>query len=441
MQLRNSLPLDDYIIGRLLTFLPSFSELSAMILASKSFYAVFEAHPNSVIRAVAYNAVGPALPQALRVLRSHPPDDENSTQQWSEADPLSPITSHEICELIANAGVVEGLEDLISSRHKDRKYQTSQLNPTESFKFCRAVYRWMLFSTVFPLHILELYVEPIEEDVEEIRLARKVFLSQFSDCELLELYSVAFCMRDIAEWAAAADSTNLFNSLSDIGDLAHASGPAKLLGAYLSGCSYSLRDLLGDDSFEDYEESPLIQGYILWPLREILEHRNAKQIDENETHLLSILDNIHHQAKDPCTFCDNECGFDLWNETNWEYLRGVIPLESLSRLLIGQLSSNVIESERFRILVSNPTFTYTTFLRELHQERYHGQGWRRRDWLCKHCIVQLFRSYTWAWLLRQNKKKGIEIPEDCVYGYACKAQDNKIHAETFNHLCTTKLSS
>lgn len=105
------LPLDDDIVDRILTFLPDFSTLGAIILTSQHFYNVFKIHSNSIIRAVAYNITGPALPQAISLLRS--PSEPNA---WLETDPVSPITGLEAQSLVKNATVVAALENLFSSR-------------------------------------------------------------------------------------------------------------------------------------------------------------------------------------------------------------------------------------------------------------------------------------------------------------------------------------
>jgi hypothetical protein len=129
MRALSSLPLDDDIIDRILTFLPSFSALGATLLASKRFHTVFKTHPNSVLRAVAYNVTGPALPQAMRVVRflQKQPNSEQDSEQdsssappptpWADTDPILPITGEEARKLTENAAVVASLEDLFSPRH------------------------------------------------------------------------------------------------------------------------------------------------------------------------------------------------------------------------------------------------------------------------------------------------------------------------------------
>jgi hypothetical protein len=110
------LGLDTDIVDRILTFLPDFLTLQNVLTASKALYAVFQAHPNSIVRAVAYSVVGSALPQALRLVRCQ--DVSGTYDTLLEEDVVSPnITSEEARKLAANATVVHALEDLFSWRH------------------------------------------------------------------------------------------------------------------------------------------------------------------------------------------------------------------------------------------------------------------------------------------------------------------------------------
>jgi len=228
MRALSSLPLDDDIIDRFLTFLPCFSALGATLLASRHFYNVYKTHPNSVLRAVAYNVTGPALPQAMRVLRYtlDPVKFSLSTlsvMPWAETDSISPITDKEARKLTENAAVVAALEDLFSwrhvyfaipfsrdinrssVRHKDRTSQTSRLDPTESERFRCAVYRLMLISRALPLHEDEVTEDGVDtEEIYKIRLERGQFLEEFPDYELLAVHSVAVFLTELVEWAAVA---------------------------------------------------------------------------------------------------------------------------------------------------------------------------------------------------------------------------------------------
>lgn len=113
-----SLPIDDDVLHRILTFLPAFVDLKSFIMTSKSIYAVFDAHPHSIVRAVAYNVIGPALPQALRVVRQQP------VEQKPDVDPLDPeaasvsiISPAEAIKLTEIAQVICDFEDLFSWRY------------------------------------------------------------------------------------------------------------------------------------------------------------------------------------------------------------------------------------------------------------------------------------------------------------------------------------
>lgn len=66
MAVFSDLPTD--ILDRVLMHLRDFNTLSAAIKICKSVYDVFEAHPKSIVQAVAYNIAGPALPDAIRVI-------------------------------------------------------------------------------------------------------------------------------------------------------------------------------------------------------------------------------------------------------------------------------------------------------------------------------------------------------------------------------------
>ncbi len=62
------LPAD--VVDRVLTFLPDFKTLSAALRTNKKhIYEVFQTHPKSTILAILYGVVGPALPQAARMMR------------------------------------------------------------------------------------------------------------------------------------------------------------------------------------------------------------------------------------------------------------------------------------------------------------------------------------------------------------------------------------
>ncbi|KZT19513.1 hypothetical protein NEOLEDRAFT_944641 [Neolentinus lepideus HHB14362 ss-1] len=66
---RSSLLMADDLVDCVLRFLTDFDSLSSLMLVSKQVYDVYNRHPVSIVRSVAYSEVGPALPQALRLAR------------------------------------------------------------------------------------------------------------------------------------------------------------------------------------------------------------------------------------------------------------------------------------------------------------------------------------------------------------------------------------
>lgn len=111
--------LSEDIVDVILTALPDFPTLLSTISASKDINTVFETHPLSIIRCVADNQVGPALPQALRLVRLCvlPDADRSLGNIPKEARVLDiPITRKEAGQLGRNSRVARQLEAFYSFR-------------------------------------------------------------------------------------------------------------------------------------------------------------------------------------------------------------------------------------------------------------------------------------------------------------------------------------
>ncbi|KAF8073538.1 hypothetical protein FPV67DRAFT_751678 [Lyophyllum atratum] len=441
----NSLPLDDDIIERILTFLPNFPTLLATISSSRSFYNLFKNHPNSILRAVAYNLTGPALPQAIRVLRYSDLNNDAETDSseppppraWQESDPVSPITNEECQDLARNAEVVNALEDLFSWRHKDRTSRTSVLDSMESWRFRRAVYRAMLFSKAFPLSDYEdMADEPADPDeLEELRLRRKNLLQELSDSELRALHSVSLFLKDVARWPAEAQLSS--PDLLDTGDVVLACGPAIILESYRTQSLCLVGDLL-------FEMVPdVLEEYMSYPLDVLWEERKIKPPPDDLTHWKSILDVIHGE-QDTCKQCNdagrNIQGFAIWNETSWDYLKGVsadLTVYGLRNLSKGTMLQSRVDGIALVTRLIDRHFSYTQFLEEIHEVRTPPyDSWNKQDWICAPCFEEIIRCHLHLWLLERKKADGVQIPEDCWYGYNCKTQVHNLdHANRRNHLC------
>ncbi|KAF9262321.1 hypothetical protein L218DRAFT_867712 [Marasmius fiardii PR-910] len=221
------LPLDDDIVDRILIFSPDFVTLNNIILTAKAFYNVYICHPKSITRAVAYNVVGPALPQALRAIRcpvqdqensnAEPPEDELGDAWDAETGEYGPILPQEVTHLVKNAKAFKGLEENFSLRHKNRRFKdSSQLTFTESYRFQGALYRIMLYCRIFygPKYV-EITDEFVNEDDDEEnrdlldrlnkeRKKRKQFLEAYSDEQLLQILSVSRFLKEVFFWAGGS---------------------------------------------------------------------------------------------------------------------------------------------------------------------------------------------------------------------------------------------
>ncbi|KAJ6629809.1 hypothetical protein B0H10DRAFT_1985439 [Mycena sp. CBHHK59/15] len=216
-------PLADDIVDRIMTFCPDFASLQATACVSKHFYHVYQTHPKSITRAVAYNVVGPALPQALRVIRYPYPefmehtdddgdgdgDDEEDGGGGGGDDAVDPstlcpethevtlITAEEKWRLLEEARTTAALEDIFSLRYKSRRSAHSALTPMESTRFRRALYRISLYCTLFPVsrYSLEEIEDLSDADIHKIRAQRAKLLAAFPTRELRELGAVERFLR------------------------------------------------------------------------------------------------------------------------------------------------------------------------------------------------------------------------------------------------------
>ncbi|KAJ7113176.1 hypothetical protein C8R44DRAFT_235983 [Mycena epipterygia] len=341
MRALSALPLDDDIVDRIMTFSPTFSSLKATILVSKAFYRVYQTHPKSITRAVAYNVVGPALPQALRFLRfpfpkftdGHPLPDPVACPEDHIA---SAITAEEKGTLQRNSRVVARLEDIYSLRNKDRTSRASVLTADESHRFHRAIYRIMLFTTLFTgsRYDLEEIEEMSDEKIERIRRARVSVLDVYPTDELQELHTVARFLRGIF-----ADTPE-GSAQPHLPDLLLSTGPEDALSAYTYRTCEPIEESLAGDMLENDDDAiaaRLFSGYLSLPLNAIFASRALpkKDLPKDEDGLDRwVLDEVRG-ANDTCSRCAAPGGLNLYTEANCGRL-ALLP----HQLLKGKLSQN-----------------------------------------------------------------------------------------------------
>ncbi|KAG6820175.1 hypothetical protein H0H93_004306 [Arthromyces matolae] len=299
----------------------------------------------------------------------------------------------------------------------DRTSHTSVLSPVESHRFHRAMYRLMLVAKVFPASDFD------EEDddpdpvvVQRQQLARKDLLADFVDTELFELHSASLFLIETIEWLSQADGPGLRFPLLDSGDIALVVGPAMVLQAYKD---LSLDSVMHD--FYDIEDVPAIfVDYLSGPLNRIWEERKTKPPANNPTHWASLLNEIRGDQ-----------------DTYWDYLRLSCPLAlyRLHFLVKGRIAQNVDDGPLLSSKIREFT-SHAPLLRQVFQVL--SPAWNAlsaTDWLCEACIVLLIQEHLHLWLLERkredwlngNFEDGIEIRDDCWYGYNCRTQTHSVH--------------
>ncbi|KAJ7596041.1 hypothetical protein C8J56DRAFT_1043138 [Mycena floridula] len=461
MRSMTGLPLDDDIIDRILFFAPTFADLKACILVSKSFYNVFDAHPNSIVRAVAYNIAGPALRQAMRTARYQLANDNESADKTlpEDRDEISPIKTDEIRTIVEYAKTASDLEAIFSIRYKDRTSQTSKLSPMESWRFRRAIYRLMMYAQVFHLgsFISALHAGDSDDDgdtddkdgqfakmLKAERQKRKDFLYDFPTDELRELHTVSVFLMELADWAATACHQND----NDYPEGALAVGPLYVLESYQTKHFESILVYFEDDDIDaDSDDSRIeiyLEGYLSLPITQIMEARKVPASWTTD-HWKSILEDNTITNTATGAQCAKPDGLKLFGEPNWHYLYGATPLlrvHSLPDLLKGQLKSSFTTTNYLRNLDNQysgpgiPDF-YPTMMKELFDVKLPAYAsWNMHDWLCTDCIQRFISDNLHLWLLERQRKDGVAINDDCWYGYNCRTQThNQTHAQKLNHLC------
>ncbi|KAG1750068.1 hypothetical protein EDB19DRAFT_1677713 [Suillus lakei] len=403
------------LVECVLTSLPDFHCLASTILTSKAIHNVFQQHPRSVVRSVAYNLVGPALPQALRVVRCqnaqlyYKPVGELLGEDDIQKNPV--LSSEDITSLVAISTSVQELESLFSWRMKDRRLKTSQLSLAESTRFQKAMYRLCLFSAVYGRYAYESAFEPdsdqeeIDSALEEAKALRKGFFGSFSTPELRDIQRIETFLRGIIARAEGVCFTTILPaSYSPESSFLLYRAPHNVIDVYKGG--------LG--CITEWKEPPLL------PV-------NKKQ---------PIIDEIIGEH-DRCSQCQSDTvqGLDLWGPSNWSYLWGTAALHLIAQLLKGYVSANLADRSHFMtVLRETPAEELVGGLFDYKTPAYNT--WNKADWLCKQCLEKFMRDHLHIWYLGQKVKRGDVIPGNCWYGYNCRTQTHKLaHAQKLNHWC------
>ncbi|KAJ7605429.1 hypothetical protein DFH06DRAFT_1487212 [Mycena polygramma] len=315
------------VLGTILASAPDFDTLHAAVRVCSTWQRVFETHPTSVVLAVARNVAGPALPQAMCVLRYPYPektpndwgddeggdghgdsmevDDPEATEDDSEDEGMKPnpkankskgaavavyeseeigqLTPKERMQLQENAATVRALEDIFSLRYKDRTSKSStRLSTRESHRFARAVYRTMAFCKArFDLRSTSMTdIDAMADEdgtIDTILDARHAHLDGFPTPELLQLRAVVAFLHELigevvdeGEDEEGASSLALFRPLG-LKDICLATGPAVILAAACARTTDPSEEALEPEMLSSGEDNALYGAFFDGPLTRIWE--------------------------------------------------------------------------------------------------------------------------------------------------------------------------
>ncbi|TFK93573.1 hypothetical protein K466DRAFT_478404 [Polyporus arcularius HHB13444] len=413
------------------------------------FNDAFKVHPRSIVHEVLVNIAGPAVPQAARCahykqqsrrgdgldIDQLPSEEHYRSLDWMPNKALANT-------LEENHKAVRILEDFYSQRNKDRTSSTSQLEPQESLRFQRAMYRYWLYLDMLTEGAFEPDDDEFDDaddddnddDFEErrdkyFREGFKKFLVCLSTDELLEVLSAgAFC-EETMQWQSRGlpNETVVAYSFSDVdpGALGKNLERGYTTPSYRSSWSPA---------------QDIIHGILL--SRKV----NSDELDQKRSK--AILQTVNG-ADDTCGRCDAVGGVQLIGTANVSLLAGVLSLNERFALLPGILARNreetrkmteyllkgrnggrVSEEELFDELIDTVPDTDGDDDDEQHQ-------WSKDEWYCLACIKDLFRQRFMVWWRQTKEKNGAPHVDDCWYGYNCRTMTHRSsHALKLNHLCT-----
>ncbi|KZT05093.1 uncharacterized protein LAESUDRAFT_727345 [Laetiporus sulphureus 93-53] len=398
-----------------------------------------------------YYLVGSTLPQALRLARCqvqrpfHRPVDEIP----SESDVIEQAPTREEERILAtNAAVVSDLEGLYSWLNKDRTSRSSKLTPIETWRFRSSLYRTWLLTTMeghgsgHPslefddnFKIVESSYMALAEAEGPCLERQRMFLDTFTSSELQQIREVATFLKSLGFWAMGADGNTSCIDTYDWGGIFLYCGPRAILRAYEErtiGSTITVGGVLNDDG--------PTKGFLWKSLKKILDKRNVS-ISENlqSMPVNSFILDTRNGRYDRCSSCSSMTSLDglgaqhLYNETNWDYLEGVIGLDFQFYLPL-ELRRN--PAERGLGQAVSKINRGSRLMQEMFaskSEKY--RNWSEDKWVCGDCIQMFIVDTIPFWRLDQKRAAGETIQPDCRSGYTCNLQQDMAHAKKFNHLC------
>jgi len=437
------------LVDYILTLVPSFTALSAVIRTSKGVYTVFNARQKSIVRAVAENVVGHpgALPAALRMVRReiHVDTDDDCFDDegnpWcpevgaSEAEVMQvPLSRREACRLDECTShlrvLLHNVQLFMTYRHKDRTSARSQLTEEECLRFRRAMYRFWMYCNLYEVpeydfdHVLPRNYSAVCVD----------FLHAIPVDELYELARAAVFVAETFHWGIMArcytsdepiESRSWYRNISAL-------GPHAAWEHFVDMDVHITADVSEDGFF--------------WNAYSTVLGRLEVKVNEREEKLAKAILGQIPRHQDSCDRCHAVRGNDLWGTQNWDLLRGDLNQLALIQLFPGNLRRNPVETKLF-LIATDPAFLGYTYVQMMEQlfalpsDDSPGDAWSRDGSYCLGCVQVLFTERLLPWWY-QRRRAGIcfaegPLPtENCWYGYNCRTMMHReAHAKKLNHLC------
>ncbi|KAJ7354202.1 hypothetical protein DFH08DRAFT_804119 [Mycena albidolilacea] len=333
------------------------------------------------MRVVAYNIVGPALPQAFRVLQ-YQYDMPDGTARGKE----DPDTLAMECPEEHSPSVIMSDEKKCKRiwSQKDHTSKRSVPTPEELWCFCRAMYRIMFYTKLFPWgrYSFQDFVDLGDDTIKLIQCQRTAVLKENPTDELRQIYAVVQFLRGILEEVAEAENDTAIES--SMVDILLSCGPTSV-----------------------------------WV-------KPPKDDDDKEPPTKWILDLIIG-GNDTCSQCATPGGLKLLTEANWHRI-DVNPVMFLKN----RLKHNITVQTPFQAVLAS-------FRQQHHHTDEANNSWDDDEWLgpwiggvfdmprisgrewdgwkqdglyCQPCLRKFLDEHVWQWFLWERVKGGWVPLED-----------------------------
>ncbi|KDQ25951.1 hypothetical protein PLEOSDRAFT_1085277 [Pleurotus ostreatus PC15] len=381
MRSLNRLPLDDDIVDRVFTFLPTFDALQAFLLTSKSIYQVYLRYPESIVRNVAYNVAGPALPQAMQLVEyrrkledaRNQDDETKSVDLPEESTTVKHISTDAAHQLARIAKAATGLEDIFS-----RMFAYLEDDETDS--------------------------DDSTERNEDLLQQCITFLDEMLDPELLEIRAVMLFFSELVS------QINVVGHPAGLGVVSRGFalmvGPEAILESVLTRSTGPLQE--AETYTPENVPATLHPGFLEDPLTTLLQKRRIPIPPSNETWRALL-----HEIKGENDQCTTVCLLEVFGAETFPskftalFSQGIMRPHEVVGLFKGRL--RLAQSAIDLVNRLNTNTTIDEIISEIFDEiKSVEDTTERTHWLCFSCVCEFVSGYLHYWL-RETRRKGMAI--------------------------------